>query len=502
MEQNMKITSSPWKIALFALNNVSTNIYMAVMGYIAYYASGFIGIATVTVGVILTSMRLFDGITDPIIGYVIDKTNGRFGRYRPFMLIGNIGLFATTVIIYNVPHMLPKQLQFVAFILIYILHIIFYTFQTACTKAAQTVLTKNPKQRPLFSFFDGIYNQTFFVASNVIIMSVLISAMGYSFSELRTFNTIIMLFCPISFIFTCLSVFALKDNDKSVYYEQTTKIKVKMTDYITILKGNRPLQMLVIAASTDKLAGTVARNNIVMIMLFGIVIGDIGLSGATSVITVIPVILFTFFGVRLAAKRGIKKAFLLGTWGSLISYSLIAIISPFGDRTGTYAGSPEYLIFLVLLIVTSCFLSLSSSMTIPMIADCADYETYRSGRMAAGMVSTLFSFVDKLISSLGQTLVTLLISFIGYTNTIPLETDPYTDKILMMTLILYCGLPIFGNICSVISMKFYKLNLDKMKEVQLGIELCKVESEFESEYKNYKSDDIKQVEKVNAKGYM
>lgn len=480
--QQVKVRSSWWKIAMFALNNTATNIYMVIIGYIAYYASGFLGIATVVVGVIITSMRLFDGITDPIIGYVIDKTSGRFGRYRPFMIIGNLGLLLTTILIYNVPHKLPSSIQFISFIGIYTLYIIFYTFQTACTKAAQTILTKDPKQRPLFSLFDGIFMSVFFGAINMFVMTFLIGKLGYSFSELRVFNVIISVLAPISFIFTCMAVYAIKDNDKAEYYEKISKSKVKLIDYLNIIKGNRPLQMLVVAASTDKLASTVARNTTVMIMLYGIVIGNIGLSGTTMVYTMIPVMIFTVVGVRIASNYGIKTAFTIASFGSMISFLAIAVIQPFGDRVGNFEGSTPYFIFIALLILSGGFMSVSGNIVIPMIADCADYETYRSGKVAAGMVGTLFSFVDKLVSSLGTTFVTVFISLIGYTNSLPLETDTYTNEILIMTLILYCGFPIFGNLCSVVAMKFYKLNAKKMKEVQIGIELGKSEAEFAKEY--------------------
>ena len=79
-----------WQIALFSLNNTSTNLYLAMMGYVSYYANGIAGLSVVVISFILTGMRIFDGVTDPVIGYVIDKTNGRFGKFRPFMISGYV----------------------------------------------------------------------------------------------------------------------------------------------------------------------------------------------------------------------------------------------------------------------------------------------------------------------------------------------------------------------------------------------------------------------------
>ena len=73
-----------WQIGLFSLNNTSTNLFLAMMGYVSYYANGIAGLSVVLISVILTGMRIFDGVTDPVIGYFIDKTNGKYGKFRPY----------------------------------------------------------------------------------------------------------------------------------------------------------------------------------------------------------------------------------------------------------------------------------------------------------------------------------------------------------------------------------------------------------------------------------
>ena len=60
------------------------------MGYVSYYATGVVGLSVVLVSSLLTSMRMFDAITDPIIGFIIDKTNGKFGKFRPWIFIGTV----------------------------------------------------------------------------------------------------------------------------------------------------------------------------------------------------------------------------------------------------------------------------------------------------------------------------------------------------------------------------------------------------------------------------
>ena len=80
-----------WQIFCFACGNLSTNLYLMLMTLISYYATGIVGIAVALVGVLLTSMRIWDAVTDPILAMLIDKTGGKFGKYRPFIAIGNMG---------------------------------------------------------------------------------------------------------------------------------------------------------------------------------------------------------------------------------------------------------------------------------------------------------------------------------------------------------------------------------------------------------------------------
>ena len=89
LDKNIKYNNAKtWQIGFYALNNTATNVIMLLMTYVSYYATGVVGLAVVLVSSLLTSMRMFDAITDPIIGFVIDKTNTKFGKFRPMIIIG------------------------------------------------------------------------------------------------------------------------------------------------------------------------------------------------------------------------------------------------------------------------------------------------------------------------------------------------------------------------------------------------------------------------------
>ena len=87
-----------WQIGFFTLNNTAVNIYYMMMLYIAYFASGVLGLGVALVSGLIAIMVVFDGVSDPVIGYFIDRTEGRFGKFRPFMVLGNIMMALSLVL--------------------------------------------------------------------------------------------------------------------------------------------------------------------------------------------------------------------------------------------------------------------------------------------------------------------------------------------------------------------------------------------------------------------
>lgn len=467
-----------WQIGFFTLNNTATNLYMFILAFVTYYATGIVGLTVVAVSTILTLMRVFDGITDPIIGFIIDKTESKFGKFRPMMVIGNIILAGSILIMYNVTHLLPESLQLVFFILVYAIYVVGYTMQTACTKAAQTVLTNDPKQRPLFAVFDGVNNTILFTGGQVFIASYLvIKHDGFTMALFHELNTYAIL---AGFIFTVLAVIGIASKDQKEFYGLADlTVQTKFRDYWPILKGNRPLQMLIIAASSDKLTLSVLRHAVVVVMLFGILLGDYSLSGTISMIIIVPTLLITFAGVWYARKTDLKKAFVISTWIGLLAFGmLVAFLFTIDPTTISLSDMGLATIgFIVLYTLGMGFGALPSALVNPMIADISDYETFKSGRYVPGMIGTLFSFVDKLISSLAPALVGFAVALIGYKETFPEIGDTLTTSLYGMTVFLAFGIPVLGWIASLIAMKFYHLDSKKMAEIQTSIAEAKEKAE-------------------------
>ena len=111
-----------------------------------------------------------------------------------------------------------------------------------------------------------------------------------------------------------------------------------------------------------------------------------------------------------------------------------------------------------------------------MIADVTDYELYRSGKFIPGMMGTLFSFIDKFVSSLSTMIVGFALAYAGVGNSVIAPNTFISSQFNSAVLFVYCIIPIFGYIASLIAMKYYELNSVKMAEIQKTLNLEKNEN--------------------------
>ena len=358
LEENGIHRAKMWEIMMYALNNTSTNTYMMVVGYISYFLIGIVGLASVLAGSIVTIMRVWDGVTDPFVGMMVDKTNGKFGKNRPFIVIGQIIMFVTTFVMFNFIPKMGTGVRFVVFIIIYMIYILGYTCQCVVTKSAQTCLTNDPKQRPIFAMCDTVYN---IVLMNVIFPIVvtdtlvpkftltaeanaaeiaslvaqnpnlagIVEKSGGSLSAFYNpamFTTMQLMFGTVSAVFAVCAIIALWRKDNSKYFGLGTTQKVGVKDYVDTLAHNRAIQMLVVSASTDKLFMSTMSNGTVMICLFGIIFGNYAAFSSYSQITSIPICLISLLLMnKIARQMGQKASMLVGTWGGIIGSIAITL---------------------------------------------------------------------------------------------------------------------------------------------------------------------------------
>lgn len=467
--------AKPYQLVLFPMNNGATNVYyILTMNFIAYYANGVLGLTLMFATTMVTVMRLFDAVTDPIIGALIDRTSTRFGKFRPYMVLGNGIMIVASILMYFGTRIVAADmmwLRYVCFVLFYALYVIGYTFQTACTRSGQTCLTNDPKQRPLFTVFNTV--ASLIGMGLVQFLAPILSERLGGYNSASFFDVMIPLAIIVSAVLTLLAVIGISEKDRPEFFGVGGKQeKVPFREYIAILKANKELQRLMVAGAGCKLAFSIATNMTVLCMLYGAMMGNYGgLYLPMMIIGYVFSVPFFLLTVRTSQKHGQKA--------SLVRYTTLALVMYVGVLALLLFWKPEdtafhlslfpinlYSIFFIIFFgVGYGAYYATADMPIPMVADCSDYETYRSGRYIPGIMGTLFSLVDKLVSSLGSTIVGAAVAMIGIT-TLPDGNTPYAQGMHGVVLVLFCVVPMLAWVATLLAMKGYSLTGARMKEIQ------------------------------------
>ena len=479
MNENTMNRAKPYQLALFPMNNGATNVYyVLILSYIATFGNAVLGIAMVFASMMVTGMRVFDAITDPIIGALMDKTDGKFGKFRPFMVIGNAIMAVSVVLLYIVTPMITMMwARYACFVGLYAVWVIGYTFQTSVTRSAQSVLTNDPKQRPLFTIFNTIGS---LVGMGVMqALGPIIAGDGFAGDFNATWFAIMTpIGIVISVALTVLAIIGIWEKDNSRYFGiGGRQEQVKVSEYISIIKANKPLQRLMVAGGGCKLALSIATNLTVLIMLYSCMMGNYdGLYLPMMVLGYVFSAPFFLLTVRTSQKHGQKKSLMTYVTVALLSYVGVLVLlllwkqgDPAWNLRIMGEGGLELNLYTILFVLFfgigyGAYYS-TADMPIPMVADCADYETYRSGKFIPGIMGTLFSLVDKLVSSLAATVVSIALMFIGVGD-LPTKTTAYVDGMNWVVIALFCLVPMAAWLLTLWSMCGYELDGQRVKTIQ------------------------------------
>ena len=480
-----------YQLALFPMNNGATNVYFVlILSYVAQFGSSVLMLGAFA-SIMVTVMRVADAITDPIIGALMDRTSTKIGKFRPFMIIGSVIMALSVIALYVLLPLIPATMTLVrklAFVVVYFIWVIGYTFQTSVTRAGQTVLTNDPKQRPMFTIFNTIASMLGMGVMQALIpmlkgMFDVKDAAGNLVTSGYANPALYQLIAPIGIVvsvaLTVLAIIGIAEKDRPEYYGMGGEAaeQTKLSEYWKIIKGNKPMQRLMVAGAGCKLALAIATNTTVLLALYGIMMGNYNsLYLPMMVLGYVFSAPFFVLSMRTSQKLGQKA--------SLVRYVSIALISYIGVLALLILGQPGTamslsfpfngggainlytILFIVLFGIGYGAYYSTADMPIPMVADCSDYELYRSGKYIPGIMGTLFSLIDKLVSSLAQTLVAAIFFVCAGLGDLPTDATPYSGGIKLAIIVMFCVIPMVAWIATLLAMKGYKLTGARMKEIQ------------------------------------
>ncbi len=466
--------AKPWEIILGLANNGTDVAFYILMGFASMIAVQGYGIATATAGIVLTILRIGFGMTDAIVAGVFERLNPKRGKIRIFMLSGWLCCIVGAMLLYSwCAGTYTGVIGFIVFVLAYFVFLLGYSINSVGGGTIGIVISNDPTQRAMI----GVVSMAFSYIVPLVFMNittfVVLPKYGNQYST-EMFAELVLWYAALSLVFVLLSCIGVAKVDVKETFvshipgKKTEKISMK--DMWAVFKDNQNVQMYMLTGVANKLAQQTGTQSIIITLLNGVLIGSYAATTMVGNFTQIVGIVLAFSGGIFIAKMGAKKTTVIWSWISIAVSAVIVVFclvlgGPEGMKKLGVMGLPIILWAIFQLAKSGAMMVLTTANS-AMRADIVDYEHERSGKYMPAVISGMYSFVDKLVSSLGSTIAAIAITFVGYTNSVPQIGDKATWARFWMCMFLVLGLPALGWICNVVAMKFYSLDRERMIEVQ------------------------------------
>lgn len=439
-------------------------VYMLSASYISIYFLDVMGISAAAIAILLMAARVFDAFNDPIMGVLVAKTKTKWGKFRPWLLIGTV----TNAIVLYLMFTIPPQLNgagLVAYASVtYILWGMTYTMMDIPYWSMVPAFTASGKEREgLSAFARSCAGVGSALISIVTVMSV--SALGTMFggtteNEINRigYSKFALIIAVLFVVFICITCFFIKE--KSTVDMKTASIK----DMFKALVQNDQAMTVVIAIVMINTALYVTQQLVYFFLkydfspatykedftLFNMV------GGACQILAMM--LLFPL----LRKFMDTIKIFYTCFGMAVVGYIIIIIISATGTSKVTWLFIPAALIMAavgVLNVIITVFL-----------ANTVDYGEYKNNRRDESVIFSMQTFVVKLASGISGFIASMVL-FIFHISSdkeavvTTIETSQRLGLRLSMTLIPIVILVIGG----IIFKKKYILTDAKVQEINASL---------------------------------
>ena len=420
-------------------------VYCIVSGFLLYYYNTVLGISATFIRVLFMVARVLDAINDPFMGIIVEKTNTRMGKFRPWLLIGTVLSAISLYAMYAVPRSLSGTPLLIYVSVAYILWGTTYTLMDIPYWSMIPAITQNQKDRENISVIArSCAGFGFAIPTALTMVLVPILGRGDERTGFQIFAGIISIFFVFAIIVTVINV---KEKTKPVLHAPRIKEMFRalfqndqaMAVVITIVIFNASLYL------TSQLALYFFRYDIGNKALFGI-FGTVG--GATQIISMmlLPVLrkkwdrkkIFT--GALLTAIFGYALLFTLGTLHitNLVLLCIAAIIIYFGFGLAT--------------VLTTVFL-----------ADSVDYGEWKTEQRSECVIFSMQTFVVQLASAFSALIAGIGIDIIKLDVNSEVQTTATLGGLRVFMIII----PMIGLLLSILFFRRkYRLSEAKMGQIQ------------------------------------
>ena len=396
-------------------------VYMLSASYVLYYYQDILGVSAVAMGIILLVARIFDAFNDPIMGVIVARTKTKWGKFRPWLLIGTVTNAIVLYGLYAAPPSLSGNGLVVYAAIFYILWGITYTMMDIPYWSMVPAFTDSGKERENLS---ALARSCAGVGSAIITIITIISvkAIGSMIEgpdassvaiERTGFKGLALIVSILFIVFTVITCVCIKE--KSSVDMETASVK----DMFKALLQNDQAMTMVIAIVLVNSAVYITSN--LVIYFFKYDISNVSWQNDYTLFTTfgggMQILSMILFFPILRKLFDTIKIFYISVYSAIIGYTVLLIMSLIGIKSVIALFIPAFFIFSavgILNVIITIFL-----------ANTVDYGEWKNHRRDESVIFSMQTFVVKLASGLAALVASLCLSIfkIGGASTDEVVTE-------------------------------------------------------------------------------
>lgn len=455
----------------YGFGDMSSSMFWKIFSYyLPFFYSNIFGLSLAHAGTLVLVTKLYDAVSDPVMGLIADRTNTRWGKYRPYLLWIAIPFAVAGILAFFTPQTDNYTFKHVYAYVTYILMMTVYTAINVPYGAMLGVMTDDSREKSVFSSFRMFFA---FIGSFIAmgsfepLLKLRQSILGTLPAEWTLADStpadwtiavsVIGIVCAVlfilSFVMTRERVTEAEMAKEPVKENSNETAKTSVAEDLKALVANGPWWMLLgggIAillfncvrggAAAYYFADVLGTNAIFTLALF-LTVGEI--SQLVGVVVTVPV----------SEKIGKKATFLL----VLVAVTVLSIIVAFLPETP--AGMWALLVSQILICIA---IGINSPLLWSMFADVADYSELKNGRASTGLIFSSSSMAQKFGAAFGSAIVLWVLMAFGYDNA---KGAVQTPEALATIKALISWIPAIGSAAGIAIMLGYPLTDKKMSEI-------------------------------------
>lgn len=424
--------------------------------YLLYFYTDVFGLAAAAVGTMFLITRIWDTALDPVIGIISDRTDTKWGKFRPYLLWVAVPFGIIGVLTFTAPDLSMTGKLIYAYVT-YTLMMMIYSAINVPYASLMGVMTPNIKDRTTLSTFRFIFafaGSILVLAAAEPLVSIFGRTAGGETNLQKGWQFTIIVFAVIASVLFYLTFLWTRERVQPPK-EQKTSLKTDLAD----LAKNKPWFVLLGAGVFTLIFNSLRDGSAIyyfkyyfqsqeafQLPLFNVAINYstlyLVLGQAANIVGVV-------LAKPVSDRIGKKNTFL---YAMLMAGALSCIFYSFGEND-------IFLIFSFQFLISVCAGSIFPLLW-SMYADIADYSEWQTGRRATGLIFSSSSMSQKLGWTLGGAVTGWLLGLWGFEANTAQNAETITGIRMMLSFI-----PAAGALLSAAFIIFYKLSDSFMMEV-------------------------------------